>query len=124
MEEKKIHVVYPDERKWEKEVSKLGKPMKCAPLINDDDTGMLVKYAVYFAGTVTPEHTHHCAHGMYVVSGTLHTSFGDYGPGSFVWFPEGIAAFHGAGEKEDAECVFITNKPFDIIYENPEFNEG
>ena len=55
-------------------------------LVTDEDTGMLVKYIRYPKGTVTPIHDHHCAHGMYVLKGTLHTDKGDFGPGSFIWF--------------------------------------
>jgi len=37
-----------------------------------------------------------------------------FGPGSFVWFPEGGTMEHGA--TEDADCTFllIANKAFDI----------
>jgi hypothetical protein len=53
-------------------------------LIADPDTGMEVRYP---AGTVNPPHTQPCAHGMYVLGGTLVTHDGRYGPGHFVWFP-------------------------------------
>ena len=86
-------------------------------LMTDPDTGMFVKYQTYPAGDVAPWHTHHCAHGFYVLKGTLHTNVGDFGPGSFVWFPEGERMFHGAGPDEQVETIFITNKPFDIEYE-------
>jgi len=84
--------------------------------VNDEDTGMSVKYIRYPKGTVTPKHDHHCAHGMYVLSGTLVTDRGSFGPGSFVWFPEGDVMTHGAGDDEDCDCIFITNKAFDIRY--------
>ena len=84
-------------------------------LISVEDTGMSVKQIRYPKGSVTPPHTHHCAHGMYVLRGTLHTDKGDFGPGSFVWFAEGCVMTHG-GLNENVECLFITNKAFDINY--------
>jgi anti-sigma factor ChrR (cupin superfamily) len=86
-------------------------------LIQDEDTGMMVRLITYPKGSVTPEHDHNCAHGMYVLKGTLHTDRGDFGPGSFVWFKEGCVAEHG-GLDEDVTVVFITNKPFNINYHN------
>ena len=77
-------------------------------LVTDEDTGMLVKYIRYPKGTVTPIHDHHCAHGMYVLKGTLHTDKGDFGPGSFIWFEEGNVMTHGATQDEDVDCLFIT----------------
>ena len=84
-------------------------------LLGDDDTGMTIKLLRYPKGSVTPLHTHPCAHGMYVLKGTLHTDKGDFEPGSFVWFKEGCPMIHGSGD-EDVECLFITNKAFDIRY--------
>ncbi len=84
-------------------------------LIRYEDTGMSVKQILYPKGSVTPPHTHHCAHGMYVLKGTLHTDRGSFGPGSFVWFAEGSVMTHG-GLDEDVECLFITNNAFDISY--------
>ena len=46
---------------------------------------------------------------------------GSYGPGAFVWFPEGMLMEHGATADTDAVVVFITNKKFDIHFtENKE----
>jgi len=86
-------------------------------LINDPDTGMFAMKAVYQAGFTNPWHTHNCAHGMYVLEGILDTSKGAFGPGEFVWFPEGERMFHGATEDNDVTFIFIGNKPFDIHYE-------
>ena len=44
---------------------------------------------IYRAGWTNPWHTHPCAHGIYVLDGSLATHQGTFGPGSFVWFPEG-----------------------------------
>ena len=83
--------------------------------LNDEDTGMSVKFIRYPAGTVTPLHDHACGHGMYVIRGTLVTDTGRFPAGSFVWFAEGEVMTHGADEA-DCDCLFITNKPFSIRY--------
>jgi hypothetical protein len=59
-------------------------------------------------------HSHPCAHGVYVLEGTLNTHQGDYPAGSFVWFPEGGVMQHGATQDQDVTFLFITNKAFDI----------
>jgi quercetin dioxygenase-like cupin family protein len=59
---------------------------------------------------------HPCAHGMYVLEGTLVTHEGQFSPGSFVWFPEGETMEHGATAQQDVVVLFITNKPFEIHY--------
>ena len=41
---------------------------------------------------------------------------GSFGPGSFVWFPEGEVMEHGASQDGDVTVVFITNKSFRIDY--------
>ena len=88
-------------------------------LFNDPDTGMLVRLVRYPAGVINPMHTHPCSHGMYVLEGKLVTHQGAFGPGSFVWFPEGQAMEHGASADGDVTVVFITNKPFRIDYVEP-----
>lgn len=82
----------------------------------DEETGMRINLGFYPKGFVTKWHTHHCGHGMYVLEGILKTHEGVYGPGSFVWFPEGIVAEHGATAETDVLTLFITNKLFDIEY--------
>jgi quercetin dioxygenase-like cupin family protein len=86
------------------------------PLLSDPDTGMQVMKVIYKAGFTNTWHTHPCAHGMYVLEGTLRTHQGTYPSGSFVWFPEGGTMYHGATEDADCTFLFITNKPFDIHY--------
>ena len=86
-------------------------------LFSDPDTGMLVRMVRYPAGIVNPRHTHPCAHGMYVLEGTLVTHDGTFGPGHFVWFPEGEPMEHGATAESDVTVLFITNKPFEIHYQ-------
>lgn len=93
-------------------------PMKA--LLDEPDTGMQVFKMRYAAGFTNVWHTHPCAHGMYVLDGVLKTHEGEYGPGSFVWFPEGGWMEHGATAENDVTFLFITNKQFGICYEQDE----
>ncbi|MBK9169930.1 MAG: cupin domain-containing protein [Bryobacterales bacterium] len=103
---------------WEERVIEpTGDPVFRKELFADPDTGMQVRIVRYPAGILNPRHTHPCAHGMYVLEGTLVTHEGSYGPGTFVWFPEGPAMEHGASAESDVTVVFITNKPFAIHYQ-------
>ena len=102
---------------WEERViGKSGQPVYRKTLLEDPDTGMEIRLVRYPAGVLNPRHTHPCAHGMYVLEGTLVTHEGTYGPGSFVWFPEGVVMEHGATAEQDVTVVFITNKRFAIDY--------
>jgi quercetin dioxygenase-like cupin family protein len=102
---------------WEERYSDaIGKAIFRKENFSDPDTGMLVRLVRYPAGVINPAHTHPCGHGMYVLEGTLVTHKGKFGPGSFVWFPEGEVMEHGATAERDVVVVFITNKPFRIDY--------
>lgn len=102
---------------WEERPNaRLGRSLYRKNLVEDADTGMAVRIVRYPAGVVNPLHTHPCAHGMYVLEGTLVTNEGRYGPGHFVWFPEGMLMEHGATAEQDTTVLFITNKPFEIHY--------
>lgn len=57
---------------------------------------------------------------MYVLDGVLWTRAGEFGPGIFVWFPEGTTMLHGATDENDVTFLFIKNKTFDIHYEHIE----
>lgn len=106
---------------WQKKpIPELNHELPFKLLINDPDTGMSVMKMKYEAGFTTTWHTHHCAHGMYVLEGILNTHKGSFGPGEFVWFPEGERMFHGATEDNDVTYLFIVNKPFDIHFEPQE----
>jgi quercetin dioxygenase-like cupin family protein len=103
---------------WEERPNeKIGRSLFRKNLIIDPDTGMEVRLVRYPAGAVNPLHTHPCAHGMYVLEGTLVTHQGQYGPGHFVWFPEGSLMEHGATAEQDVTVLFITNKRFEIHYQ-------
>ena len=102
---------------WEERFNdKIGKALFRKELFSDPDTGMVVRLVRYPTGIINPSHTHPCGHGMYVLEGTLVTHKGTFGPGSFVWFPEGETMEHGASAEGDVVVVFITNKPFRIDY--------
>jgi quercetin dioxygenase-like cupin family protein len=102
---------------WEERFNeKLQRSLFRKNLMEDPETGMEIRLVRYPAGIVNPRHTHPCAHGMYVLEGTLLTHDGSYGPGTFVWFPEGMPMEHGATAEADVTVLFITNKRFEIHY--------
>src|SRR2546428_6592052 len=104
---------------WEERFNeRIGRPLFRKELFTDLETGALVRLVRYPAGVINPSHTHPCGHGMYVLEGKLVTHAGTFGPGSFVWFPEGEVMEHGASADGDVVVVFITNKPFRIDYVN------
>ncbi len=72
----------------------------------------------YPAGVVNPAHTHPCGHGIFVLEGTLRTHRGTYGPGTWVWFPQGEIMEHGATGDADVVGIFITDGAFEIHYED------
>lgn len=94
----------------------IGANLEHVPLVDDPETGMTVLKMVYRAGFTNPWHSHPCAHGIYVLDGTLKTHQGQFRAGSFVWFPEGGIMEHGATQEEDCTFLFFTNKPFAIHY--------
>ncbi len=102
---------------WEERFNeRIGRALFRKNLYTDPETGMEIRLVRYPAGVINPRHTHPCGHGMYVLEGTLVTHAGRYGPGSFVWFPEGQLMEHGASADGDVTVVFITNKSFRIDY--------
>ena len=105
------------ELQWEERFNeRLGRSLFRKNLHTDPTTGAEIRLVRYPSGVINPLHTHPCGHGMYVLEGTLVTHKGAFGPGSFVWFPEGEAMEHGAGTDGDVTVLFITNKSFRIDY--------
>lgn len=103
--------------KWEQlSVPELGAVLPVKHCVRDAETGVQVSKIVYQAGFTNVEHWHNCSHGIYVLDGVLRTHAGEYGPGCFVWFPEGTLQWHGATEDSDVTFLFITNKALDIHY--------
>ena len=94
----------------------IGRALFRKELYEDPDNGMLIRLVKYPAGVINPGHTHPCGHGMFVLEGTLVTHRGSFGPGTFVWFPEGEVMEHGASAEGDVTVVFITNKSFRLDY--------
>lgn len=102
---------------WEPRFNeKLGRDLFRKMLYTDPATGAEIRLVKYPAGVINPQHTHPCGHGMFVLEGTLVTHKGSYGPGCFVWFPEGDVMEHGASAAGDVVVMFITNKSFRIDY--------
>ena len=106
---------------WLDKLNDFGMPLSKQRLADDPDSGLYVDHIIYRAGTVTKRHTHSCAHGIYVLSGTLLANGKEYAPGTMIWFPQGAVMEHGATEREDAEILFIytgmsLKRPFDIEY--------
>ena len=83
-------------------------------MVTEPKTGMLVNVSFYPRGYRMGWHRHSCAHGMYIIEGSMETSLGIVRKGEFVWFPAGVAMDHGATALEDCTFLFITNAPFDI----------
>jgi quercetin dioxygenase-like cupin family protein len=105
------------QQSWEERFNeKLGRALYRKDLYTDAETGAEIRLVKYPRGVINPKHTHPCGHGMYVLEGTLVTHQGSYGPGSFVWFPEGEVMEHGASADGDVVVIFITNKGFRIDY--------
>jgi quercetin dioxygenase-like cupin family protein len=102
---------------WEERFNeKIGRALFRKELYTDPETGALVRIVRYPAGVINPSHTHPCGHGMYVLEGRLVTHAGTYGPGMFVWFPEGEVMEHGASPEGDVTVLFVTNKTFRLDY--------
>jgi quercetin dioxygenase-like cupin family protein len=105
------------EQAWEERYNeKLGRVILRKDLHTDSETGAEIRLVRYPAGLVNPHHTHPCGHGLYVLEGNLVTHKGTFGPGTFVWFPEGEVMEHGATPDADVTVLFITNKRFRIDY--------
>lgn len=104
---------------WEMfHVEQTGADIPSKTLFSDPKTGLTVIMLRYAAGFTNIWHTHPHAHGIYVLDGVLSTHEGEFGPGNFVWFPEGGWMEHGATAANDCTFLFITDKPFGIFYES------
>jgi hypothetical protein len=90
---------------------RIGRALFRKELFMDPETGVSIRLVRHPAGVINALHAHPCGHGMYVLEGDLVTHQGTFGPGTFVWFPEGTVMEHGASA---AGNVFVTNKAFRI----------
>ena len=117
MNESKLIVIDTYTMPWEERFNeKIGRALFRKELYIDPETNALIRLVRYPAGVINPSHTHPCGHGMYVLEGTLVTHAGMFGPGMFVWFPEGEVMEHGASPEGDVTVLFVTNKAFRIDY--------
>jgi quercetin dioxygenase-like cupin family protein len=117
MNESKLIAIDTRSMPWEQRFNeRIGHPLFRKELYTDPETSVLIRLVRYPAGVINPSHTHPCGHGMYVLEGTLVTHAGTFGPGMFVWFPEGEVMEHGASTEGDVTVLFVTNKAFQIDY--------
>jgi quercetin dioxygenase-like cupin family protein len=117
MNQSKLIVIDTRTMPWEERLNeKIGRALFRKELYSDPETGALIRLVRYPKGVINPRHTHPCGHGMYVLEGKLVTHVGTYGPGTFVWFPEGEVMEHGASSEGDVTVLFVTNKAFRIDY--------
>jgi len=117
MADDEFYTINTSEQPWEARFNeKLGRDLFRKDLYIDPTTGAEIRLVRYPAGVVNVKHTHPCGHGMYVLQGRLATHKGTFGPGTFVWFPEGEIMEHGASAEGDVTVLFITNKRFRIDY--------
>ena len=86
------------------------------PLFRDPRSGQSVMLVRYPAGQINPAHTHPAGHGMFVLSGSLETHRGTFGPDTFVWFPGGEIMWHGAGPDEDLIALFMVGRDLETEY--------
>ena len=102
---------------WEQRMNPhLPAPIFRKVLHTDPETGVFFQIVKYPKGVINPNHTHPCAHAIYVLDGTLVTHKGRFGAGSFVWFPEGEVMSHGATAEADVTVLLVSNKAFSIKY--------
>ena len=85
MEPPRLTAVDTSAKSWDELFNEAaGKTLFGKDIFADPDTGMEVRMVRYPAGFINPLHIHHCAHGMYVLEGTLVTREGSFGEGHFV----------------------------------------
>ena len=120
MNPSKLTVIDANTMPWEERFNeRVGHSLFRKELFTDPETGALVRLVRYPAGVINPSHTHPCGHGMYVLEGKLVTHAGTFGPGMFVWFPEGEVMEHGASAEGDVTVILMTNKTFRLDYVDP-----
>jgi len=118
MSTQKIQAFDSQAMSWEERfIPELGKALFAKRFMEDPETGVTIRLVKYPAGFNNSWHSHPCAHGMFVLEGTLVTHDGSFGPGTFGWFPEGMKMEHGATQHNDVTVLFLTNKKFEIHYE-------
>ncbi len=109
---------------WNKITDEFGNVFEDKHLVTDDLHGMEVNLTHYPKGFYKKRHIHPMAHGMLILSGKCRLEEEEYGPGTFIWMPEGYVGGHGATEDSDLTFLFVANKPFGIQYADDDFNNG
>ena len=92
-------------------------------LHKDPETGMEINYMCYPAGFTTEMHAHPCSQGFYILRGQFCSNGNLYGPGTLLWYPEGVMAEHGATAFEDCICLQFSNKEQKMLYARKEYQK-
>lgn len=85
-------------------------------LILNEDSGLLVNLSINPKGYYKAKHVHECSHGILVLKGTFKTDEGEFGPGTFIWYPEGTVMSHGATDREECIFLYIQDQKGELIY--------
>ena len=83
-------------------------------LLNDPETGIVVKEDIYPHQYRTIWHTHTCGHGIFLLDGELYTDVRTLKPGQFIWWPAGIHMEHGGTDTVDADILHMSDARFDL----------
>ena len=106
---------------WDKSFNpKLGVDLELLILRKDPNNRAEIRMIRYPKAIANPEHTHPCGHGIFALEGNLRTHKGTYGPGAWVWFPEGETMEQGATDEADMIGILIIEKTFEIFYKDEE----
>jgi len=117
MEEKQILVFDTNAMEWEQRINEGNKKVNYRKKLNDDPTtGGGYQLRKYPKGFHVPRHFHSASHGVYVLEGHFWSDGKVYGPGTVLWYPQGVIAEHGATDDEDVVVFFFTDGKFDTYY--------
>ena len=109
---------------WSKITDEFGNVFEDKHMVTDNLHGMEVNLTHYPKGFYKKSHIHPMAHGMLVLSGKCRLEEEIYGPGTFIWMPEGYIGGHGATDDSDLTFLFVANKPFGIQYADRSIDNG
>lgn len=115
--EKKPYYFDGNSMPWETILDKhLNKEFKDLKMIQDEETGFAVNLSIYPKGYFKVQHVHTHGHGIFVLKGTLKTDEGEFGPGTFVWYPAGTVMRHGATDREACVFLYIQDRAGKLTY--------
>jgi quercetin dioxygenase-like cupin family protein len=116
MQPHEFYAVDTSQQPWEERFNeKIGRALFRKNLYTDPASGMEIRLVRYPAGIINPLHTHPCGHGMYVLQGELVTHKGRFGPGHFVWFPEGEAMGTARAPPKTPSSSLLPTRAFGLI---------